>query len=178
MKNLLATLAAFFAFTSMAAATDLPRRTTSAIAPVPAAESLNNWYVGGNVGGAINSTAIWNESTPSVGAVAGFQFHRNLAAEVTYDYFWQRNGVESGQTAFFNGVANYRIPNSIFTPYVLAGVGYGWDQFGDRSLYNVGAGLRAQVTRSMEFDLRYRYMDNWDNNNRANVVTGGINYKF
>lgn len=182
MKKTLATLLASFAFIGMAAAADLPSRTAAPAAPVPAAQSFNNWYVGGNVGGAVETgngvNGAWNDSKPSLGVVGGYQLNRMFGAELTYDYFFQRNGAQSGQTVFANGVAGYRIPGTRFTPYGLAGVGYGWDYFGDRSLYNVGAGVRTQLTNSVDFDLRYRYINNWDSTNRNNVVTGGINYKF
>lgn len=182
MKKTLATLLASFAFVGMAAAADLPSRTTAPAAPVPAAQSFNNWYVGGNFGGAVDSSngfdGVWNGSKVSLGAVGGYQFNRNFGAEVTYDYFFQRNGQPSGQTVFANGVASYQIPGTRFTPYALAGVGYGFDYFGDRGLYNVGAGLRTQITNSVDLDVRYRYINNWDSTQRSNVVTGGVNYKF
>lgn len=182
MKKTLATLLACFAFVGMAAAADLPSRTTAPLAPVPAAHSFNNWYVGGNFGGAVDTSSgfdgVWNGSKPSIGAVGGYQFNRFFGLEATYDYFFQRNGLPSGQTVFANGVVSYPITGTRFTPYALAGVGYGWDYFGDRGLYNVGVGIRTQINSSLDFDLRYRYINNWDNDQRNNVVTGGINYKF
>lgn len=177
MKKILATVTAFFALVGMAAAADLPRRTAPP-APVPAVESFKNWYVGGNAGGAIGNADVFGNSRPSIGVVGGYQYNRNFGAEITYDYFFQGNGANAGQTLFANGVAGYPISGTIFTPYILAGVGYGWDQFGNTGLFNVGAGLRTQLTPSFDFDLRYRYINSWEGNRQANVVTGGINYKF
>jgi opacity protein-like surface antigen len=181
MKKTLATLLASIAFVGTAVAADLPRKSTPA-APVSAVESYNGWYVGGNFGGSLYTKGdfqdAWDKSKPSVGAVGGYQFNRNFGAEVTYDYFFKRNGVQSGQTAFVNGTAGMTVPGTKITPYALAGVGYGWDYFGDRKLYNVGAGVRTEITKAVDFDLRYRYINNWDNTAHSNVVTGGVNYKF
>ena len=177
MKKTLASLVASLVLMGSAVAADLPKRTAPA-APVPAVESFKNWYVGGTFGGAIGQADVFNTSRPSIGVLGGYQYNRNFGAELTYDYFFQGNGANAGQTVFANGVAGYPIAGTIFTPYALAGVGYGWEQFGNTGLFNVGAGLRTRITSSFDFDVRYRYINSWEGNRQANVVTGGINYKF
>ena len=174
MKKILATLAMSVLLIGTATASERNAR--------PAEPASTRYYVGVTAGGAVDTSGNYNDllnnSTPSLGVVGGRQITNNLAVEATYDYFLERNGVGSGQSVFVNGVAGYRIPNTMFTPYVLAGTGYGFDSLGDRTLYNVGAGVRADVTRSLSLDVRYRHMNNWDNDNRMNVVTGGINFRF
>jgi len=174
MKKILATLVATFAFVGVAAAQTAPASTP--------ASSPTRYYVGVNLGAGLETNGNYNDllnnSTPSVGAVGGRQITNNIAVEATYDYFLERNGQASGQTAFVNGVFGYPISGTRFTPYVLGGVGYGWDSFGDRTLYNVGGGVRADVTKSLAFDVRYRYINNWAHEAEVNVVTAGVNFRF
>lgn len=173
MKKILATLLMSAMLVGTATASE---RTNRAPAPEP------KYYAGLTVGGALHTGGNLNDlldnSTPSVGAVVGRQLTTNLGVEATYDYLTERNDSRDAHAVFVNGVASYRIPNTMFTPYVLAGAGYGFDGLGDRNLYNVGAGVRADVTRSLSLDVRYRHMNNWDNDNRMNVVTGGVNFRF
>lgn len=176
MKKTLASLLASIVLMGTAVAADLPSK-TAPVAPNPFAPTLNNWYIGGNVGGAVNTDSVWDGSKPSLGVVGGYQVNRYFGAEVAYDYFFKRNSQDSGQIASVNGVVSYPT-GTVITPYALGGVGYGWDYFGNKGIYNVGAGFRTQITSKMDFDVRYRYINNWDNNQNSNVVTGGINYKF
>jgi hypothetical protein len=63
----------------------------------------------------------------------------------------------------------------------LIGVGYGRERFGDRSLYNFGAGVKTEISKSTEFDVRFRQVRNfgeWDRQDHYNVVTAGLNFKF
>jgi opacity protein-like surface antigen len=152
-------------------------------APTPTATTLTGVYLGVNVG------SNWRDNTDySLGAVAGYQFHRNLAAEVTYDnvQLGNANGFNDGQMVMANLVAGQQIGATGITPYVLAGAGIGWNQLGDRTtgdnlaLYNVGAGVRLNLVSNVDLDARYRYVGAFDDNANGNshMVTAGLNIRF
>jgi opacity protein-like surface antigen len=156
-------------------------------------------YVGAHAGSNLRTNSDY-----SVGGSVGYQFTPNYSVEVTYDYnamsqshtvltrgkshTVQTNG--NGQAAMFNGVYSRRIGTSAFTPYVLAGAGMGWNNLGvtgtqsNATLYNVGAGLRVNLTSGVDFDARYRYIAPMDNSNgyangyTQHVVTGGLRLNF
>ena len=191
MKKLIIAMFALVAGASVALAADLPSR---GAAPAPAvstsAFNLSGWYAGGFVGGNFNDTVSYSyDSTPKVlGGVFGYEWNKFLRTEATFDYSTKAEPTtaKSGQTLFGNAVIQYPIGFGL-TPYALGGVGYGWgswDNVGENSvgrlLYNVGGGVRYDLTKSFEIDGRYRYINaisgpKFDNNH---VVTLGVNYKW
>lgn len=153
--------------------------------PAPAAPALRltGAYLGANLG------SNWQDNTDyTLGAVAGYRFHRNLAAEVTYDYISLGNGnnFNDGQMVMGNLVASYDIGTTGITPYVLAGAGVGWNGAGERAtgdntaLYNVGGGVRLSLASRVELDARYRYVGGFDDtvNGNSHLVTAGLNFRF
>ena len=191
MKKLITAFVALLAGVSVAAATDLPSR-KAAPAPAVSTSVVNpmGFYVGGFVGGNfVNYDSYsWNSTPIFVGGLFGYEWNKFLRTEVTFDYSTKAapTTTKAGQTLFGNAVVQYPIGFGI-TPYFLGGVGYGWgswDNVGensmDRVLYNVGGGVRYDLTKSFEIDGRYRYINaaqgpKFDNNH---VVTLGVNYKF
>lgn len=193
MKKTLVSLLASVAFIGAAMAADIPSKATPA-APAPAASSsafgLDGFYVGGFAGGDYSKVSHINLShTPYViGGVAGYEWNRYFRTEATFDYTSKNKPTttKSGETLFGNAIVQYPIGFGI-TPYVLGGVGYGWgswDKVGnygiDRTLYNVGGGVRYSLTKNLELDGRYRYINaaTGPKFNDNNVVTLGVNYKF
>jgi opacity protein-like surface antigen len=170
--------------TVTAAATDLPSKTAPSApeSPFGALSSPNAW-AGVNVGGAIKDGA--NMDAPwTIGAVAGYNVIKmgplGFGVEGTYDY---REG--NVQTAMGNVIASYSLGS--FTPYVLAGAGYQWDKLGNpgprrnainEQVWNAGVGLKYAFTKTLEFDARYRRIDNWDRARSDDRATFGVNYKF
>lgn len=135
-------------------------------------------YVG-VAAGTITSDA--NNEVNTYGLRVGRELMPFVAGEVAYDYTQSGHGLARGQTLFGNAIGQYKIPGTIFTPYALVGVGYGWERFGDRSLYNFGAGLKTEISKSTDFDVRFRQVRNfgdWDKEHHDNVVTAGLNFKF
>lgn len=150
-----------------------------------AADPLNadrpSFFVGGSVGSTTDKS-----SRIDLGANFGYQYGPYVRAEVDYDNVRRTTGV--GNTLTVDGVAQYRIPNSTVTPYVLAGGGIGFNALanvktGDEvALYNVGAGVRVAVSNNVELDVRYKDVAPFNNDHvtvkRADVVTAGVNYRF
>lgn len=144
------------------------------------AQSLTNdkTYVG-VAAGTITSDA--NIEVNTYGLRVGRKLMPFVAGEVAYDYTQSGHGLARGQTLVGNAIGQYKIPGTIFTPYALVGVGYGWERFGDRSLYNFGAGHKTEISKSTNFDVRFRQVRNfgdWIRLDHYNVVTAGLNFKF
>lgn len=133
------------------------------------------------------------------GAVVGYQYNPYLRSELTYDYLGNTN--KESQAVIVNAVGQYRVPNTSFTPYVLAGVGGGVGGLGSQShdtalemkkhisvhdgqpeaVFNAGVGVRVAVSNSVEVDARYRYMGHLTtekNLNDAQMMTVGLNYRW
>lgn len=142
---------------------------------------LNGVYVGANLG-----SNFQNNSSVSMGLTVGHQFHKNLAAELTYDHvrYRARAGHDDGQMIMGNLVAGHKM--GAFTPYALAGVGVGWNAAGQKgpgtttALYNVGAGMRVSITSNVDLDARYRYVGPFegDRKNNSHMITAGAVYRF
>ena len=176
-KTIVAALA-IFASTSVASATDLPSKKAPA-APAPVFTQAQ-YYVGGNVGGSIGNARAY-----SGGAVAGWNVLPFLAVEGTYDFTRPEAKIDGkwnyGNTFAANIVPQYKIPGVDVTIYGLGGIGYRWNtQAADYSVYNVGVGAKYEVTKSIDVDTRYRFIDAIEkaNRNSENRVTAGVNYKF
>lgn len=157
--------------------------TVAVPAPTSPVMTLAGVYLGVNLG------SNWQDNTDyTIGAVAGYQFNYNLAAEVTYDYIslGNANTVNDGQMVMGNLVAGQRLGDTGVTPYVLAGAGIGWNQMGERAtgenlaLYNIGTGVRLRLGGMVDVDARYRYVgaftDTADGN--SHMVTAGMSYRF
>ena len=151
--------------------------------PAPAPMTLTGVYLGGNMGSNFQDNTDY-----TLGAVVGWQFHRNLAAEITYDYIRLGNdtNMNDGQMVMGNLVASQRLGNTSITPYVLAGAGVGWNGMGERgtgdnlALYNVGGGVRVNLVSNIDVDARYRYVGAFNDTADGNqhVLTAGLSIRF
>jgi opacity protein-like surface antigen len=153
---------------------------------------LGGYYVGGNVGTNYAKFAdyTWNTSPYTIGAVGGYEWNRYFRTEATFDYTSKEKPTttKSGETVFANAVVQYPVGFGV-TPYAFAGTGYGFNGWGKgksavvddaKALYNVGAGARYELSKNLELDGRYRYIQSYEgvkyNNN--NIFSVGANYKF
>jgi opacity protein-like surface antigen len=162
-----------------------PVTTAAAVTPTVAAPAstgmnLSRIYLGMNAGSNFRDSTDYQ-----VGGLVGYQFHRNLAGELTYDYNRQNNGGD-GQMVMGNLVASQRLGETAVTPYVLAGGGMCCNAFGMRdsgsnlALYNVGGGVRLNIVSNVDLDARYRYVGAFNAGETYNqhMVTGGLNIRF
>jgi opacity protein-like surface antigen len=168
MNKILLAMAALLGMTSVAVAQTKPTNT--------------GFFVGGFIG-----SSTTDRDRVNIGVNGGYQFNQFLRAEGTFDHAWKA-GVGGGSRVMVNAVGQYRIPSTSFTPYVLTGVGYGFDSLGTVKkggavpLWNVGTGLRYAMTERVDVDLRYRYVQSFNGRNTydrdAHVFTVGAGYKF
>lgn len=168
MKIILATIFAVMTTTSVALAAD------------PLSLDRTGPYVGISAGKFVNEQNQFN-----LGAQAGYQLSPYFRAELDYNNAWQTNST-NGQTLFGNAIIQYRLPNSTFTPYVLAGVGMGFNELGQvktgsaNGLYDLGVGARVAITKQIEIDARYATTQpiNSSSSKSENTFTVGVNYRF
>jgi hypothetical protein len=126
-------------------------------------------YVTGSVG-----THATGAGDSVVGVALGMEPNKNLRVEAAYQY-----DVDNKKNNLFAHVLpQYAIPNTGLTPYLLVGVGADLESLDSRPLYVVGGGLRVEMTKTVDFDMRYRRIDNTDNTDKREVVTGGVSVKF
>lgn len=132
------------------------------------------------VTGSVGRLTSEHDERMSYGAAFGREVLPFLRAEVAYDYIDEntKKGLGHGQTLVANAIGQYKIPGTPIVPYVLVGTGYGWQSFGDRAVYNVGAGARFEVTKVVDLDVRYKRIGNYDNSKTDDVVTAGVSVKF
>jgi opacity protein-like surface antigen len=180
MKNRLTLVAALTA--AIFSGVSIANASTQPVVQVP----LSGVFVGAGVG------SNWQTNTNyNVNLVAGYQYNRFLASEVTYDFTRlnntrNRGAVGNGQMVMVNAVAGYTVPGTRLTPYALAGAGVGWNRMGDQStgdnvaLYNVGAGVRLAMSSNIDADVRYRYVGAFNDNlfGNSHLVTAGVRYRF
>jgi hypothetical protein len=126
-------------------------------------------YVTGSVG-----THATGAGDSVVGVALGMEPNKNLRVEAAYQY-----DVDNKKNNLFAHVLpQYAIPNTGLTPYVLVGVGADLESLDSRPLYVLGGGLRVEMTKTVDFDVRYRRIDNTDNTDKREVITGGVSLKF
>jgi opacity protein-like surface antigen len=143
-------------------------------------------YVTGSVGKSlINDGKKMDRTEYSV--AFGHEFASFLRGEIAYDYLDKKTSPKTsyGQAFMVNGIYQYQVPGTIFTPYALVGAGYGQKNFGNGEyVYNYGAGVRTEITKSIDFDVRAKRIQNLNLGNfnttsfHSDIVTAGVSYKF
>jgi opacity protein-like surface antigen len=126
-------------------------------------------YVSGSVG-----THVKGAGDSVVGVALGTDVTKNLRVEGAYQYDVDRKRNE----LFAHAMPQYQIPGTSLTPYALVGVGVDVESLDSRPMYVLGGGLRVELTKTVDFDVRYRRIDNTDNTDKREVVTGGVSVKF
>ena len=184
MQKTILTALALVGSAAVAMAGDLPSRKTAPLPPTDRPVADTQYYVGGNVGGDIGGQGAF-----SGGAVAGWTPFRFLSVEGAYDFQYPNSNYPgTGKTDYKNQLTISALPqytfNSVpFTAYALAGVGYSWNAVTrSNAIYQVGGGVKYNVTRNWDVDTRYRYVNSFNEGiNSAkpeNRLTIGLNYKF
>jgi opacity protein-like surface antigen len=180
MKKTIATLA-LLASTVAALATDLPSKSKAPAAPLPILTQETSFYVGGNLGGNLREDA----QVYSGGVVAGYTVMPFFVIEGTYDFSRPQNKVHGeynyGNMVAVNVVPQYKLPLMPVTIYALGGVGYRWNtQTDNQAVYNIGAGVKYEVIKNFDVDVRYRRIEGFNSSARNPEDRGtiGLNYKF
>jgi outer membrane immunogenic protein len=192
MKKTILAFAATLAMAATAIAADIPSR-KAPIAPVFAsATQVSPWYVGVQAGATAGNKDRFgfDGSTAIFGVIAGYEVNPFLRLEGNFVNRFSNGNLPSGQAVTANVIGQYTISGTGFTPYVLGGVGYGWNIYGDptsndgAALWNIGGGVRYALNANWEVDARYRYVQQFKSyvpsgeKLNENIVTLGVNYRF
>lgn len=180
MKNIITAAILAMAVTSATAAS-LPEKKATPAAPV--LEVPSSWYVGVNAGGNVRSNQNVQNTPGTVGGVVGYNFDKHYAIEASLDQAFKKGNDGKETRGMVNVIAS---PFSYFgfKPYILGGIGAQTADVKDginatKTVYNVGGGVKYEISKSWEIDTRYRYVNTLNNTNRdSNIVTAGVNYKF
>ena len=167
---------------SMAQAADLG-------APVTESEAMG-LYLRGDVG---MSFLEWDggsdDSAWVFGGGIGYQYNENMRADLTVDWSGKYDvgaGSKLSNTTVLGNLYYDFANSSAFTPYVGAGVGYGW--VSDTPLngkesglaFGLAAGASVDLTDSLALDVGYRFRDTMIKgaNPMEHQVTAGIRFSF
>ena len=135
-------------------------------------------YVG--AGAAVQGTSVEDAQWGGT-ATVGYRVNRFLSVEGLAD-FGAGTGTLRGNQALF-GVVTAGVPVGPVTPYVLAGVGYGFNglaltQNDPGSLWTAGVGVRYAITNRWELDGRWRRIESFNGDASAERFTVGVNFRF
>lgn len=162
MKKLLI-IATALVVSSAAMAADLPSKT----APLPPIREsvVTPFFVGVNAGG------LYDSEEYTLGLTAGANLTDYVTGEIAYDHLHDANANQ------VTGNVIVEAPVGSLTPYVLGGVGYRWAEQ-DEAVWNLGAGAKVALTDNVDFDVRYRHVVGFETDNKDNIITGGLVFKF
>lgn len=129
-----------------------------------------------------------NDNAPVFGAGVGYQFNDYLRADVRGD--WAGNydigpGAQMSITSLSGNMYFDWANDSAFTPYVGAGLGWGWAKIDgapdDNGMsYNLMAGVGVDLTDQVTLDVGYRFRDTMINgqNPIEHQVLAGVRFSF
>jgi opacity protein-like surface antigen len=176
-KSIKLAAVSLLALSSVAVAADLPSKTQPAIPSVKSITGDTTYYVGGFIGAEPKKAEPWYGSLRG-GVNAGYNLTSFAAVEAAYEYQYSPVKALRSNTIFANGVGQMKVPFIPVVPYALAGVGYRISDAKDQAVWNVGAGVKYEITSNIDLDLRYRYVSDFDRKAHNNAVTLGAAYKF
>jgi len=147
------------------------------------------FYVRGDAGMSfLNWSGSDNDWAGIIGGGVGYRANDNLRSDVTVDWSgtYAIGAGASLSTTTVLGNLYYDFDSySAFTPYVGAGVGYGWvnrDIYSDRGGLAAGlaAGVAVDLGHNFDLDIGYRFRDTLikGSNPMEHQVTAGIRFSF
>ena len=157
-----------------AIAADLPSKDMPR-APTSVTED-NSWYAGLAVGGIYSENSWYNNAR--ISASFGYEMNSFTRIEATYDYKHNNHSNDRSHTGMVNGIAQMKLPFISVVPYALAGTGYRLADVKNEAVWNVGGGVRYEITSNIEIDGRYRYLSDYNRHRDENIFTIGATYKF
>jgi opacity protein-like surface antigen len=147
-------------------------------------------YLRGDIGGSFLEWSGGEDDKAFVaGGGIGYQFNDNFRMDVTGDFsgdYQIAPGAEiSTMTVLGNGYFDFA-NDTMFTPYIGAGVGYGWVNgkglAADRDGLALGAaaGVAVDLTSNLAIDVGYRFRDIMvsGSDTQEHQATVGMRFKF
>ncbi len=151
--------------------------------------TMSGFYLRGDVGASFLNWSGGNDDKAWVaGGGVGYQYNDFLRMDMTVDRSGQYSiapGAKIDTTALMGNVYFDWKNDSAFTPYVGAGVGYGWVQgpgFKDDHGLALGlaAGVSVDVMSNLALDVGYKFRDIGISgpDTMEHQVTAGLRFKF
>jgi opacity protein-like surface antigen len=183
-----------FRFVILASFAVLPFATAAHAADVDPAPNVveendvTSFYLRGDLGW---SFLEWSggddDSAFSLGGGVGYQFNENMRADITADWAGDYDvapGADMSTTTVLGNLYFDWANDSAFTPYVGAGLGYGWvDDSPDNDsgiAYGLAAGVSMGLTDNIDLDVGYRFRDIMISGSdpQEHVVSAGVRFNF
>ena len=178
MKKSILTFIGVAAVTSASAA-DVPMR-ISPRAPILVSSPIIStpFFVGVSIGSVAKTDLNPWYGSLRFNVKGGYEFSEYARVEANYDYNYATKSHFASHILSTNLIGQYKISYVPVVPYVLAGVGYRFSPIKNEIVYNLGAGVRYEITKNIEADLRYKYVTDFKRARDESVITIGANYKF
>ena len=164
----------------MASLTSTAALAADAYAPEPVV-TASSFYLRGDMGWSWLNTENNADSVFLLGGGVGYKFNENLRTDARIDYA----GIGNDHHDFGSVLGNvyFDIPTqTVVTPYVGAGIGYGWsDDRGDEEsgvTFALMAGVEVNITDNLSADVGYRYRQIISSETYANEALVGLRYGF
>ena len=148
---------------------------------VDAPISTSGLYIRGDAGWSWLNTDADNDSVLVLGGGVGYQFNDNLRTDLRIDWA----GVGNNDTSFNTVLGNvyFDIPTqTIMTPYLGAGVGYGWSKSDvndeDGVAFGLMAGVEVSLTDNLSADIGYRYRQILSEEVYDHEALAGLRFSF
>lgn len=147
-------------------------------------------YLRGDIGWSfLDVNGLDNDDTWVVGGGVGYQFSDFLRADITGDFsgdYEVAPGAEISTATVLGNVYFDWANESMFTPYIGAGVGYGWVNGSGTAVDDDGlalgatAGVAIDITNNIALDAGYRYrnIDVSGDNVQEHQAVAGFRFKF
>ena len=147
------------------------------------------WYLRGDIGWSFLEWDGGNDdNTVALGGGVGYQFNDYLRSDIRVDWAGDYSiggGADMGITSVLGNLYLDIPTNTLITPYVGAGVGYGWatvdgGEDDDGVAWALMAGASVDLSESLALDMGYRFRDvsvSGDDPYEHQILTG-IRFKF
>ena len=129
-----------------------------------------------------------DDSALSLGGGVGYQFNPNMRADLTMDWagdYKVAPGADMSTTTVLGNLYFDWANDTAFTPYVGAGLGYGWvdnTPSGNHSglAYGLTAGVAMDLTQNVAIDLGYRFRDTMISGSdpMEHQIVAGVRFSF
>jgi opacity protein-like surface antigen len=141
----------------------------------------SSWYFRIDGGYSWLDTGDGTVGSGALGGGVGYQFNQNLRTDLRVDYA----GLGDDDTSFTTALGNvyFDIPTqTMITPYLGAGLGYGWATGKSDDVNGIAFGMMAGVeinlTDQLSADVGYRYRQIFDEDVYDNQALIGLRYSF
>lgn len=161
------------------------------VEPEVTAQDYQNmgWYLRGDIGWSfLQWSGGRDDSAVTAGGGVGYQFNDHLRSDVRVDWSGNYNvapGADLSMTTILgNGYFDFS-NDSMFTPYLGVGAGYGWasvdgNKDKDGFTYALMAGVSVDLSERFALDAGYRYRQILSNgaDPMDHSVLAGVRFKF